>query len=464
MDHPLLATLELIVSACTIFLLIHIYTRGKHVLAFSALTGFLYNLFSLSFFYGFLPGSWTSSIALQYVTITVFIIVGSAVASASFLALPYTVTFFTKKLQKDYLAPLVYLVSFALIDMLRSLLLSLLFLGKESSFGLRLFLGSLGEPFAVTPFVSFAYFGGVYMLTGVLAFLVYLIYVSLFHTASLRLVVTYLAIFVVSFTLLTIRPADPLPPFSIAALPTSFHSLDANNLQNNTKERVSFITEKLEVAKKPYDIILLPENSFYLSSAGFTEKEISKKHHYILDSEQTRIQKQKATISLLYDTKEDTRGVRVKDELMLFSESTSYFMDTFLPFIAGEKSYEVYKESVTEKRGGSYSSFSFQNNKGETVRMLPLLCSEATSFMTAIHVRKENPDILVLQSNLEIMRENALPISHYYMYTRILAASTGKPLVAISNDAPLLVIDEKGHKLVSESTLELREIFFTKKK
>ncbi len=445
MAYFIFGTLHIFVGTLVFSVLFFVSYQTKHRKLPWFFIGTLYNIFSLSFFYTFLPGPWSTSIFLQYLIVTLFILLGSLTSGISFLIIPYALSFFEKKKFQSLFLPLYIVPVFILSDMLRSFLLSLLYLGEQSAPGLRLFLGSLGEPLAFTPLIVFAYHGGVYFLTGIFAFIIFIIFAYCKKMISLGVSLFYLAVLFVCYTLLAIRPITPLKSVSIDIVSTAFKDPKISTAKEDFVTRMSIINELLQTKTKQTDLLILPESSYYLEISDLFETIIPKNFVSILDSQTIIRQGVRENVSLLYTTRDETREVRSKNDLMVFSEYSSYLANFIISRLSSNTSYQKYLSEINTKQSHSFHTFMLPTQKKEkSLSFAALLCSEATSYSTIYSFEKEKPDFYVLQSNLAIMKRNKYGLYQYEIYTKLLGATIGKPVISVANMAPSLLVNGKG--------------------
>ncbi len=408
----------------------------------------LYNLYSLSFFYVFLPGPWAVSLFLQYLIVTIFILLSSITAGLSFIITPYALTFFEKQKFLNVLLPLYIIPIFILSDMLRSLFLSLLYLGEQSSLGLRLFLGSLGEPLAFTPLIVFAYHGSVYFLTGLFAFIVFVIFAYYRKLISFSVTIFYFSLLLVCYTLLAIRPIPPLTPTSIDILSTAFEDPNASTAKEDFIIRMDIINKLLLTKTKQTDLLILPESTYFLDVSDTFETKIPKNFTSILDSQTIIRQGMRENVSLFYTTKDETREVRSKNDLMIFSEYSSYLANAVISTFTSKITFSKYISDIFTVQNHSFNTFTLSTQKGiKSITFASLLCSEASSYATIYSFEKEMPNLYTLQSNLAIMKRSSYGLFQYTLYTKLLGATTGKPVISVANMAPALLVNGKGKVL-----------------
>ncbi len=441
----LLGAFTLIVTTLTLASLFHFSYKKKHPYALWFLGGFLYNCFTVSFFYVFLPVPWIENITLQYAGITLFILLGAILAGASFLIIPLL-------LRKTYLIPLALVplsISFAFLlqDIVRSTFISLLLYGKGAPSGIHFILGSIGESLAFTPLVIFSYWGSVYFLTALLSLLIFLGFTLIKKILPLRVIAVYLVLLVIIFfsllvrresTLASLTPHDPL---KIGIVTTDSPNPTIENPLPEYKARTEKINTLLrEKITSPFDIVILPESTSYLDTRDVLNMDERFPIKSFLDST-TIPKKEDYHVSTIFrDEEVNVTETRRKDGLMVFSEYNPYLYDLLLYF---------FKDGTERTRTLTRSTSDYHTFTAGDLRFGVLICSEGTSLMPLHNFEKKNPDFYVLQSNLAIMQGRSFGFMHLYAYTRLLATTSGKPVLGVSNSAPSYGFDGKGRPLYS---------------
>ena len=434
----LLGTLTLLITVTTLCLLFLLSYKKGHSYAPWFLGGFLYNCFTISFFYVFLPIPWIESVSLQYIGMTFFIVGGAVVAGLSFLIIPFTLR--RAHLFPKMLLPLLIFFAFISQDTLRSIFISIFLYGKGSSIGLHFILGSIGESLAFTPLVIFAYGGGVYLLTGTLALIIFLVFSAHKGMLPYRTVVIYFLLLALIFFSLHVRALPSLSDVNIGILSTNWPNPNKENPLPEFMERVSAIDALLKKDGSPLDLLILPESTGYLDARSLTiEKDTFRVENY-LDNTTIQSEGDHYSTTLFYNKESDITEMRRKGSLMVFSEYHPYIHEVLSFFgggvaDAGSKLY---------KRSDDYHTFALGNKTFGA-----LICSEGTSMMPLLAFEEKKPDFYVLQSNLVVMNKNPLGFMHLYAYTRLIAATSGKTVLGVSNGAPSYGFDGKGGLLYS---------------
>ncbi len=436
MAEPLLGTLSLSVTILGLFSLFLYSDKNGYSYKPFFLFGFIYNCFTISLFYVFLPVPWIQNIFIQYAGITIFILGGALVAAISFLIIPLVIRLANKKRVPFFLFPLVVFALFTVQDVLRSLLISLFLLGKGATLGLHFILGSLGEVLAFTPLVVLAYKGGVFLLSGVIGFLIFLITSFFKKKLSLRVFLSYLLLFFCIFFAYKIRPLSENPHLQIGVLTTNWSNPTTEHKLSDFKERALEIQKLLTIQKETIDLLIFPESTSYLDSLTLIEQADVPLIKSYLDNATVPKQNDYHTATIFYNTATTVSEERRKSTLMSFSEYDPYLYSSLKKILRVPSSLQV------ETGAKDFHTFSIEKNT-----FAALICSEGTSMMPLIFFEKKHPDFYTLQSNLVIMHGRGLGFMHLYAYTRLIAATTGKPVFSANNAAPSYGFDGKGKLL-----------------
>jgi apolipoprotein N-acyltransferase len=433
-----LGTLTLLITVATLWLLFLLSYKKGHQYGLWFLGGFVYNCFTISFFYIFLPVPWIQSLTLQYVGMTLFIVIGALVSGLSFLVIPFILR--KGHLFPKILLPLLIFFAFMVHDMFRSIFISIFLYGEGASIGLHFILGSIGESLAFTPLIVFAYGGGVYLLTGLLALVIFITFSSHMRMLPYSVAIIYFLLLTVIFFSLQLRTLPSLSDMRIGILSTDWPNPNKENPLPEFIERVSAIDTLLKKENSTLDLLILPESTGYLDARGLiTEKDAFRVENY-LDNTTIQSGENYYSTSLFYDKASDLTEIRRKSSLMVFSEYSPHILDILSSFSGGTMT----TGHKTYKRSSDYHTFTLKNKTFGA-----LICSEGTSMMPLFSFEKKNPDFYVLQSNLVVMNKNPLGFMHLYAYTRLIAVTSGKTVLGVSNGAPSYGFDGKGRLLYS---------------
>lgn len=436
MATPFLGALSLIVTILGLFFLFLFSEKEGYSYKPFFLFGFLYNCFTISLFYVFLPVPWIQNIYIQYVGITLFILGGALVAALSFLVIPLALRFAQKKGVPLFLFPLIMFALFILQDVLRSLFISLFLLGEGSTLGLHFILGSLGEVLAFTPLVILAYKGGVFLLSGVLGFLVFLASTFFKKRLSSFAFLSYLFLFSCILFAYEIRPLSKNQPLQIGILTTNWENPSKEQKLSDFKNRAEELQKLLLAQNESVDLLVLPESTSYLDSLLLTKEVSIPKIKTYLDNATIPKQNDYHTATIFYNTTTEVSEERRKSTLMSFSEYDPYLY-SFL-----KKILHVPSSLKVESGAKDFHTFSIGKST-----FAALICSEGTSMMPLLFFENKHPDFYTFQSNLVIMKGRELGFMHLYAYTRLIAATTGKPVLSANNAAPSYGFDGKGRLL-----------------
>lgn len=409
--------------------------------------GVIYNIYSLSWLYTAYPLPWLQSGITQLVGIALLHVFISLLSGVSF----YLVEMGMKipvLARKTQLLPVIFAISLALSEVIRSLVLSLVYYGKGSTVGLHWGAGTIGNALSTTPFVEWAYFGGPYILTAILGYVVYCCtsskHVTLYFKHIIALVILTLGIhYLVPVTL-------PDHDITISTVVTNFE----NNSPSNTKEESSKIHKEqhqklhnltLSLAKDDPDIIVYPEDAEYthaLTSLENTELLTAFRDTLFIDGDTRKIDGQVSNISLFYEPQSRKAFFRGKIFLFPFNEYVPDVFASIISLFIGKENMDSYNENHTYTPHTSTSGYRFN-----AMRVSTIICSEILSFQTLSQLHKENPSIVFYQAHLNVFHNNPWYVMHMRSFSKVAAAQLRTIVVGSSNGAPSYLISPYGEIL-----------------
>lgn len=336
-----------------------------------------------------------------------------------------------------------------LIDVVRSFCFSLLLYGKGGSVGLHFDVTSLGHALSMTPLVEYAYFGGTYILTGILGLLVYTtLYYKKIHYSFLVPVFLVLGWIGIHYYMPTVSLEKPL---RIAIISTDFPD-EENKLQATKQREERFLSlEKMTyaLASSSPDIIVYPEDARFLRYLSKEKLQLLKKtfpNTLFVDGDTRAYEQGFANYSLFYEIKDgasarndQTIAGRGKTFLFPFSEYIPALFTPFLHFFMDEKSYSLYKENHSYTKVNSFGSFPF-----ESVRVATLICSEFLSYTTVRNMARTGPHIVFLQSNFTVSKNRVWFTMQTRSFAQIAAATMRRPLIHVANGSESYIVSPYG--------------------
>jgi apolipoprotein N-acyltransferase len=440
---------------CTLKKSLTTYTTLKKPALLWVIYGVMFNLYSLSWLYTVYPIAWLPQGAMQFLGITLIHIITSIVAGLGFCVVGVTLYYLHhyKKTAAHY-APFLFALSLSLSEIIRSLLLSTLFAGNGGTIGLHWGAGTLGNALSTVPLIEYAYFGGVYMLTFILGYLVYSFISHKHRTQHWKHAIGILiGLYSVHYF---VPVTEPTKPITVGIITTDFPTPPP---QASQKEISNIFTKNREVArelsqtlvtKKP-DIIVYPEDTRYLR--GLTARTNTDllalfRDTLFIDGDTQQIEGgEHSNVSLLYEASTHKVTTKNKSFLFPFNEYVpTLFTFLFFPFV-GEGNYTSYKKNhsyYVPQRGPSVVVFN-----GLTVGTL--ICSEVLSFQTVENLKREHPSIIFYQAHLNVFHNNPWFIMHMRSFIKIAAAQTRTLIISSTNGAPSYSVSPYGTFLTKES-------------
>jgi apolipoprotein N-acyltransferase len=401
------------------------------------LFGFIFNAFSFTWLYTAYPLIWMPPGIVQLAGIFILHVTLAVVASLGYLVVGWVVTLPTRK----SLRPLLFAGSLTVAEIIRSLVISLLFKGEESTIAFHYTSSSIGNAIAVTPFVEFAYFGGVFALTFTLGYFVY-ICSSLYTIQSYwKHGVTFL---ILLFCIHTWLPTyGPQFPMRIGVVTTNFATapdeqiISSFALQNKTLDNLT-----RSLASSHPDIIVYPEDARYIEYLPNEKKE-----HLLetfpktlfIDGNTNVFQGKMVNVSLFYFSESKKILARGKSFLLPFNEFIPLFFKPIFSFFVPHDQMDSYIYNHTYTPIHSKKTITYNNTTIGT-----LLCSEILSHSTIQEVRDENPTLVFFQSHLNVFHDNPIAWAMLKSSASVAAAQLRRPLISSINGAPSFIVSPYG--------------------
>ena len=412
------------------------------------LFGCVFNFYSFLWLYTAYPLPWMGEGLLQFFGIVTLHCILTIVAGVSFCVVGLPTMRVVSKKYRATLAPYLFASALTLAEIIRSLLVTLLYQGKGTTVALHFTAGTTGNALSSTPLVEFAYFGGVFSLTFILGLLVY---VWAQKESLRRRLYVSVAILVLLAIIHTVIPvARPVEALSLGTIITSFKTVEVGDVTNGYKKQTPTVSHLVASFPTSTSIIVFPEDTRYLSS--LTEKEGAQLFHnfpntLFIDGDVLRTEKGFVNSSLFYyqEKGERKKAFRGKELLLPFNEYIpTFFMHLFSLFIPSSRleEYRLHHEYTPVHSG---KTFLF----GST-RIGTLICSEILSYSVISRLHKEAPSIVFFQSYLNVFHNNPLFVMHLRSFSKVAAAQLRTPFVGVVNGAPSYIISPYG-KILKET-------------
>jgi apolipoprotein N-acyltransferase len=418
-----------------------IWPLKKHLLMW-VLFGFVFNLFSFSWLYTTYPILWLKEGSIQLLGIFVLHLIIALISSLGFCIVGFNFSKHFSLHLKSSFKPFVFASSLTLAETLRAYAISLLYYGKDTTIDLNYTASALGDALAPTPFVEFAYFGGVFTLTFILGYVLYCITSKkLFITYWKHLVGIFLLFIIIHIFVPTYGPEKNT---NIVVITTNSKSASDTELQEVYKKSVKEINTLLStVSDKKPDIIVFPEDTRYLSGLKEGERQLLTKKFpetLFIDGDTTILKDMSyANVSLFYSARLEKSFGRGKDLLFPFNEYIPMVFRPVFSFFVPEDDFEKYKKNHTYTPVYSQKTIQFKGNSIGTI-----ICYELTSHRIIQELRSESPSIVFFQSRLNVFHDTPWFNMHTYLYAKVTAAQLRRPLLSAINNAPSFIISPRG--------------------
>lgn len=333
-------------------------------------------------------------------------------------------------------------LTFFFLEILRSYAITILLWGGGSSFGAHMSSWTFSEILANTPLVSFAYFGGVFALAGVLVFCVgiFVYPIKNFFRMGLFGIVILVSILIKNYP----NSITDLKPVTIAVVQTSFSRTETGeDTKRVFRERKEIILPLvLSLASSSPDIIVFPEDSRFVTSQTPEEKKELQRlfpNTLFIDGTTRMTLEGRKNTSIIFDAETGETTTRNKGFLFPFGEYVPYVIQPVIHLFGGSKLLAAY-ESFHEYTAGVLPS-ARQTRLG---KIGILICSEINSFTSIRSLGKTKPEIVFLQSSLAWGRNNTYLNMEYLFSVKIAAAMLRKPIITVANYGPSIVVDATG--------------------
>lgn len=417
-------------------------SRRYHVWA---LFGFLYTFFQASLLYTVYPLSWMPAGVGQLFGISCVVLLFSLAAASLYTPLGY----FWKTISRSWTTLLLFSLSLGLIDILRSVVFSILFYGKGGSIGMHFDVTSIGHALSITPFIEYAYFGGTYILTVLVGAIIYggMYYKKIRHIYVLPIILFVGWIYIHY----CIPIATPETPVHIALITTNFKDEENEEVaQEKRKELFRQLEEATySFATSSPDILVYPEDSRFLRYLNETTLQTLQNtfpESLFIDGDTRAFNERAANFTLFYETKgfdegnnNESLSGRPKILLFPFSEYIPSLFSPFLPFFMSTAQLTQYKNNHTYSRASALGVSPFKK-----VNIATLICSELFSYSTVRKLQHEKPDIVLFQSNLQVFHNRAFFSMHMRAFIKISAATLRAPIIQSANGTDSYIVSPYG--------------------
>lgn len=400
------------------------------------LFGFIFNLLSFSWLYTIYPLIWMPEGLTQILGITLLHVILSVSSGLAFVVVGYA--FFYVRTIASYKRPFVIASSFTVAEMLRSLIISLLYYGEGTTIDLHFNAGTIGNALSTTPLVELAYYGGTFALTFTVTYLIYAILsLTLKEVLPHCLIIT--SIFLVTHFFVPTR--TPNEDLLIGIVTSDIPTVKDEILKEKMKESNRLIASLLLEDKSKKNIIVLPEDSRFLSSLSQKEREAleaNKRGTVILDGDTIVYNDKLATISLFLEAGKAESYWRGKEFLLPFNEYIPYFFGRIFGLFMGGGLVK-YQSHHTYSPVQSGKTVTFNNTRIGT-----LICSEILSYRMIERLGNEHPQLIFFQSRLNVFNSSPLFLMHLRSFSKVAAAQLRTPILSSNNYAPSYLISARG--------------------
>ncbi len=400
------------------------------------LFGIVFNLLSFSWLYTVYPLIWMQGGVAQLIGIGLLHLILSLSSGLPFAVVGYA--FFRVRNIPLHRRPLIIASSFVIAEMLRSLVISLLYYGDRTTIDLHFNAGTLGNTLSTTPLVELAYYGGTFALTFFLTYIVYSLLALPFRKALAHFFIIFSIFLLTHFFIPTKAPGKDI---TIGIVTSQVATRDGDELKRKMLESNKVIAKLITDDKEREDFIVVPEDTRFLSSLTEKEKGLlikSSEGSLIIDGETISKDDKLATISFFFNTITKDAEWRGKELLLPFNEYIPYFFEAIFSIFIGEELKEYSSShTYTPVRSGKVLTFN-------GVKVSTLICSEILSYRMIENLEDERPEVVFFQSRLNVFNNNPLFLMHLRSFSKVAAAQLRSTIISSNNYAPSYIINSRG--------------------
>ncbi len=402
--------------------------------------GFLINLYGLSWLYTVYPLAWIPEGPVQLLGIGLLHMILSLCTSLGYFVVVYA---FHKKIP-IHLRPTAIGVALVSAEIIRSLVISLLYLGDKTTVALHFTAGTIGNALSTTPFIEFAYFGGTFGLTFVLGYIIYCLQsfktIQLYKYHALGLFVIFLSVhFFIPVSL-------PNKEVTVGIISTDFKTPQKDDVELYKKTfRENFpILDRatFSLASSSPMFIVYPEDARYLSHLSVNDLQTLSKvfaKTLFVDGDTLKTKEGFSNVSIFYSPTASKPIARGKELLLPFNEYLPYLFRSMFQIFIEKDAVDAYT------RNHSYTPiYSKKTILFDDIRIGTLICSEILSYSLLNRLHKEDADIVFFQSHLSVFHNNPWFIMHMRSFTKVAAAQLRTTIITSSNGSPSMVVSPHG--------------------
>lgn len=414
-----------------------------------AFFGAVFGAYSFAWLYTVYPLPWLTPGVTQFFGLFLLHFILISICALSYSVVGFAFHKRVHSVKKKYRA-IIFALLLTLGEILRSFLVSLLYVGNGGTLGLHWTASTIGNALSVTPLIEYAYFAGTFSLAFIVGVLVYTWGTP--HSLKQRYIYTLAILAGLCIIHYGIPVHGPVKPLQVGVITTNFpnpkKATSTVLLADPFPERFKKIHEmtKLFVPSSQYgpNIIVYPEDTRYVDYLrGQTRTELMSLYRDTLYIDSTtRVEKGRlSNYSILYNPNDTVAVGRGKGFIFPFSEYIPSFFTPIFSFFVGKDTFDEYiKQHTYTPIPIKETGYEFN----EQTRLSTLLCSEILSYQTIRAIQKQKPSIVFFQSQLSVFNTNPLAIAQLRSDTKIAAAQLRTPIISSSNAFDSFIVTPYG--------------------
>lgn len=428
----------------------------RRVVFYGFTLGLVYFSAVLSFFFSAHPLSWAgiNNGIVSLISITLIWLLTSSVLALG----PALWAGVIHKLRNStwlfLLAPLFWVLT----EFFQATFFSVFFAGESSLIGPHWTFGFLGYILAENIFLlSLAALGGVFILSFVVIFLNVVIYKIVQSKKLLRREVVGITLVIFLAGIFFFHSPEPTGVKNIAAFYTDFTPQFLQDIKESEKQfdEVDQMFRGIASGDEHFDIIILPENTFYLArlpgiSRNYRLDSLSRNGEVvIIDSVRTDTVGPDESFITFTSSKNREVVARAKRLLVPQGEYLSYGTAWLGKLFLGNEWYELFFDKRSLERGsGVVLGYSGNTAIGA------LFCSEVLTPNIYRDLTKAGAEVLTNSASHSVFADSKILYQQILKYSKLRAVENSRYYIQAGNRVPSFVISNKGELLAETDTSE----------
>jgi apolipoprotein N-acyltransferase len=369
--------------------------------------------------------------------------------------------------QDNWTDLLLFSLSWPVFEFIRAFALSLLWYGNGSVLGFSWTVGFLGYVLAPGPFISFASWGGVYLVgaAGIaINFLIYKIIKNYKDRSVWLAAVVFLVIWAGSVINVYFLKQDSGQEAKMAVINTyeqSFSRMNEEEIKVFVKNKKDLLTSVAKSGNQP-DIVIFPEDARTLLSYAITNDQLAIKNmfaqHETLIIDSARLTDKTGFPKLTFQYL-NTRTGELKAEGKNFLVPHGEYMPFLTDFLGGVIGQSEWVTSFRHSRETSRPTEPQNGFVFGGMRFQATACSEIILPTVHDEIANRGVPILINSTSHSLFRGSPVLYRQTISMAKMRAVENNRYFVAANNFIPSFIIDNHGN-LVEESAWDQQSVLY----